>query len=534
WLSAGSLALGQDARAYLAVQALLVASIPFALAAIVFRAVPSSRRRALAVLVALLGGAAVASFVADRGQGFQTEGFGVLPAAVPALLLAWSQSHGTRWWGAWVAASAFAVAILLKEPFLLTGVAAMGWLVRSRRDVIWMSKVVALAGTMSLALLVGTGTAGDYFGVYLPEILQGRLSGQILYHDYRIDRFVQIPTPAALRSVDLARLFRDVFPQTPFRTLGLALAALVACRAWWFDRRRFRWRLTASAAVVTAVVLGQKSFEMRQVVVLIEQLGRAVPWGDPVFIWKVVDLTAPAAAGLVCLAALARARQWGLAAEIVRAVAVLYLATLAASLGGDSPAHHVLFAAPVYLAVIADASIRWGRREGGRPGTVLVAAIVLAFAAGTVGGRYDYVLLRTAQAALQQEQHRWRERAARLDDVLVACGEERYALADHRVQELQALTRHSPVQLTYGMQRAYDDRQHGGLPNRRANLVFHVKMARDLDQTRVFVFGSGTGRIVTLPGVEDRLRHNNADVPDCARPLLPIAGLELSFQRLKR
>jgi len=533
WLSALSLAVGEDERLYLAIQALLVVILPLVLCWVVLRTEPSSRRRFISAALAFLGGAAVASFVADRSQGFQTEGFGVLPAAVPALVLAWSQRRGFRVWSVWLAGPALAIAVLLKEPFLVAGIAALGWLAQSRRDVFWITQVVAVAGGIGLATLFATGTAGDYFGIYLPEILNGRLFDNLVYHDYRIDQFVQIPTSGALRGVELARLFLDVYPKTPFRLLGVALTLLVLGRPWWFNRSRWYWRLAATAAILSLFLLAQKSFEMRQVVVLIGQMGKTLPWRDQFLLGKIIELGIVATVGLFSFAALSWMRQWRWVGEVIRTLAVLYVATLTASLAGDSPAHHFLFPVPVYLAVIADASIRWSRQESGRMGTVLVAITILCLAAGTVGSRYDYDRLRVEQAAYVRELAGWHASAMQLDVLLDACGEDRYVLADHRVQLLQALTGHSPVQLTYGMARAFDDRQHRGYRARMAKPVFQAKMAQDLVKHRVVVFGSGPGRVLTVPGIEDGLRANDSIVPDCARPFLPIDGLAVTFQQIE-
>lgn len=532
WLSALSLAAGGDARLYLAAQAALLVCVPPALSAVVLRgAGAGSNRRAAAALLVLLWGAALASFAADRGQGFQTEGFAVLPAAVPALVLVWSRDGVPGQRGTWLSGAALAIAMLLKEPFLLSAVAALAWAAAPRRDLLWAVRVVALAGLLALLFLLATGAAGGYLGTYLPEIMKGRLYDNLVYHDYRIDAFVQVPTPLWVRGLDTARLVRDVVPATPFAPLGVATALLIAGRPLWSGRSRWWWRLAAAAGVVALAACAQKGYDLRQVSVLIDQLGRPLPWGDPFFRWKLLEVAALGAAGAAALATLARARQWGPLAEAARALAVLYLATLVTGLAGDHPAHHALFALPVYLAAVADGLTRWGRGEGGRPATALVAAAAVLLVAGAASSRYDHGRLRAEQAALVAEQRLARAGAERLDALLTACGEARYVLADHRAQVLQALTRHSPVQLTYGMQRAHDDPGHLGFRSRPANPAFRAKMARDLASTRVIVFAAGTGRVLTVPGVEELLAHRGTAPPGCARPFLPVPGLVVDFQR---
>jgi hypothetical protein len=156
-----------------------------------------------------------------------------------------------------------------------------------------------------------------------------------------------------------------------------------------------------------------------------------IPWEDSFFQMKVLQLAALVTVGAV-VGAFMRNKE-----KTFLVLAALYIATLTAGIGSFT-LPHLLFALPIWIALIL-----YGLREeiGERWVIVNIGIIPLVF----------QFIHATAYTEERLQEPIFKEQAALIDGVLEKCGIERYMIADPALAEIAAFTKHSPWEISYGM-----------------------------------------------------------------------------------
>jgi hypothetical protein len=537
-VAALSLAVSGGNLLYTSVQLLLVGLLGPVLAVFCYVILDRTDRRVrwLVAALALLLGISLGVQAVHRTAGYQTEGFGLLFASVPALCLAVSRGRRGNLGLDLLAGLTLGIAAMFKEPFAPSAVLAMLLFLRSREDLIRLVRIGLVAGLVCLGILVLSRSLTTYLTIDLPEMLSGRSVGTILYTNYQTRLRYFIPTPLWVNSLNAERVLTDL--ASPWSAACLPLF-FFTCMGFWAPLRakdvRFRAFITSFVILGTAFFCLHYLFIIHQIVSGLESYGAAVPWDDPLLdqLFLIAGLSAAAVLLVLVLAPLLWRVSWKVGVFSVIAVAGLMLASMLVTYGGDygiAP-WYVFFAFPPLLALAVYSLTRAALQE-----RYLILAILgtLIVVHPFLPGQFDY--RRFAQSFLPQIQRveQLRPSALALDTLLSQCHDDRYLFGNYGPYDfgpLVAETRHSPYQIAYGMTRAV-----GGLGRefsvQGANPYFASKLADDLQHTRVIVLASGSTLATIPPTIAQAIQAQfTATPPPCAKTRVPIDGLQLYFRR---
>ncbi len=536
WISAASLKIGGDSRFYLLLQSILIGAIPILLlwfALRISRSLDRGQRRLVAAF-GLLSGACFASFIIDRTLGFQTEGFAVLAASVPAIIVVlYGDAKRMPLRCMTLAAICFAFSLLLKEPFLLSGVAAMVMVSRSKKDWVRIGCILAIAACCFMLALGLSHSLSDYFGMYLPEMMSQRPSSGLTYHDYRIDRIVSIPTLLLLRGLPNFRLLLNAFGPPTYWLLGFAIMILLLLRRRKTSRNT-HWidGLFGALLLGSTIVLMNESFLMMQVLKMLEIAGRAVPVHNSYFLLKCFELVGLVGLSMLSILWLIRQADYSVPFGCMKTIAALYIATLAVGIGGDYPAHHFVFAVPLYIAIVVDAMYSWSQLKlWSIVHRIAIGGILVLLMLQTVVPRYDYPKLQSTQRKELAAFRTMANSAMSLDEMMTACKFDRYFVGDDSLPAIEGFTTHSPYQLPYGMVRALGDSPTSiNNPLRIPNRVLAAKLSHDIYETPFIILGSDTRGQLAFDGLDTLLKTKfNGKPPQCAERFVPLPAIEVHW-----
>lgn len=545
-------------------QLVLLAMVPVALAWCSAMAVGRERpsHRWLVTTSTLLLGLAVANETLFRSGGYLAEGFGLLFATIPALAIA-GQSNTTRKLGREaIAGVSLGIAVMFMEPFGLSGLLGMAVVCRCRADYWRVIRILGIAGMTVFAILVLSGTVGDYVSLYLPEMLGGRTTSAIMFPHYGLRFYYVIDAPLWVRSLNIVKLFSTLASPA---TSVLLTVFFGACIGLWPVLRTSRYGgfafIVSGVLLAASVIAARAGFVIYEFVTAVQQMGKVVPWGHPL----VVKTVATAAGGPAAVAAAVTVfwrrsvavRQ--VSPQAVLMVAALILLTMLVAMGGgDYRAPYLIFTFPPLMGIamfVITSLVRQGRHRW-----VAVLATLLIANAAAPGNLQAHLhditrvdpITRTAIQA-----------APAIDALLTDCQESRYIMAALELRSLGAATKHSPYQIDYGVARAF-----GGFSQTAAssapNPYLAEKFRRDLHKANVIVAfadddltatpkpviweidstdaaslvvpmdaapaTSPTSRILA-PIAEVLKKEFTTDPPPCARSQLPIPGLQVYFRR---
>lgn len=182
-LSVLSLVATGDDRGALLLQVGVLIALPALLAVFAWhelRARADSVHRRTVIAIATLVGMLLALVVEERCGGFQTESFGAFFASL-YLLHVMVRPNASAKSAIAVNAGLLLATVGLKEPFLLTMLAGLLLVVRDTkhfREVFLIPLVVAIA--CGAAVLGTLGYLGPYLTIYLPAMLDARISADVL------------------------------------------------------------------------------------------------------------------------------------------------------------------------------------------------------------------------------------------------------------------------------------------------------------------------------------------------------------------
>ncbi len=460
---------------------------------------PGWRQKAIAAALGLLLGVQLALYLEQRANPAQTEIFGSFFGAVYVLHVLWTRASG-RPRAVLINAALLLATVGLKEPFLLTTFAAVLLVVEHPRDLVRAFllplTIAGVAGLLGLALL---GAARDYFAIYLPAMLQQRVTANPV-------------EPFYVRSFAVAKILYNVTVAYTAPGFGVLLAVLWLTVAF-VKRPGGSVRDLAAGVGLAGAGYFLLSFTWVMAVFLYAVMLFHVEWDVPFFATKLAEYLGLAAV-LALLLFTQRKRRMGAATL----VAMASLLPVAAAVGVAGYANqHWAFAGPYYFALLL-LFIR--HVSGPQPSRILVGigaclTLVTVFAYRPSLDHVQYV-----RGRLDYNRERQQEAVRRLDGLLDACGVDRYVSSTSVFQRL-AFARHSPLGPIFD-------------PN------FHTYLKPDHPLLQASVAAiQRDGRVAVVPAgaafeapFAQALAPFTKDVPACARPFLPIAGIDVWFRDL--
>jgi len=537
WLGALSLLTTGGDSLYRVLQVIGLVSIPVALALFTIQ---SNRgyplvARLITGGVAFLFGAALATYAVTRSIGAQTEGFGIVPATFALLLFAWNPvAPRARHFRIVAIALCVCLAVLTKEPFAVALLAGFLLLATSKHDWSDALRAVGLGALLWLLFLITSGVAHGYFAVYLPEMFSGRVTQNVLYHNYASGQMFVVHSPIWTRGFNFFQLFLDmwhpsypVVPLFPFLALALGVLFLAHPASIGGDDRRWRWFALGVVTMALATLTCTRAFDLGQVL----EFSKFKLPTDPFFMRVYVFTSLAALSCIVSFSVLVR-YALGTAQRVAFTSAALYLAMLAVATGGDFEPQHFLFAVPVCIALFASLVRRASLHstEGFTMALLAIVGGILILNSHVVGQRYNWPAMETAQAEARSGRAEMLPKARQLDALLTACGDARYFFTGDSIGQLPTLTFHSPYQLQYGLLRA-DSQRNLYFTDGQPNPYFHAKLVHDFAETQILVLDAQSAADFPYPDLRQQyLTSFSSDPPACAGPYLPIPGVPVFFR----
>lgn len=507
-LAALSLKLGEGNLIYNVVGIALLGLLSPVLGCFSYFAARDHPDRWMRAGLSVLLGLAAAGYTLRWTSDFQAEGFGLLFAVLPSLMI----GRGLRWDVA--AGVSLGLAVMVKEPFGVAGTISMLVFCHDRRVV----RVLAVAAATCLSVLVFARAIVPYFTIYLPEMFTGRSIASTVYTHYGLDRRFMAPHPLWLRSFNAYRIFTGF--GTPVANVGLGLFFFTACCVF-VNSTRLRLILYASALLGVSLLASHTFDVTEQLVALIHLQGQSVPWGDPIMVRLLAQMVIPP---LIVVGMAWRLRpQWSFHKRFLCVLAALFITSALVDYGGGNYDHrYLVFALPFLLAVSVACIIRVKT-----PYLLAVGGFLVLNS--FIPGRYTFDMPAKSKRPAIQESLRARTMAEKLDALLADCQFERYFAALDTLS-LQAYTKHSPYDLNHEIDRAL-----GGIAvtasTQAANAYFANKVGNDLERTPVVVLPSHAD-VESLPStVRSTVQKMTTSPPPCARPYLPITGLTIFFRK---
>ena len=522
WLSELSLIISNNDFPYRLLQAVLLLSIPLILTGACVLFLKSHPYRKIACAATFLFGAAMASFIVDRTQGYQTEGFAVVPVIVCSMIPAFYSNRKIPIQWLLVSAACLTAAILLKEPFAISIVAASLLLIRTRRDVKNIASIALIGAFLWIGVLILTGVWQAYWSVYLPEMFAGRVVPFVQYHDYGTDTFYIIKASTFARGMNIVVMFKNVFA-TPFFLSAVAVTVLFVCQHWQVSKKEasFLSLFFGSLAVISGVAALNLLFVFHQMISLLH----SVPLQSGFFLWKVVECTGLLAITIVTLWTMIRRRKKNIALKIIVCFCTLYLMMFSIGIGGDFTGKHFVFAVPAVIAAYIALLRSMGEKPGSTAAIPVCIVILLLIVQAVLPHRYDMQTLAADRAIINKGQAESFSIGPRVDALLDACGLDRYL----QVGDLPYWTIHSPDQLTYGIIRAA--KQTNDFYQTPANEYLKQKLDHDWAEMKVaFVRHDLTENLLFM--YKEKIASFIAEPPECAKPFLPIPRVQTLFRQL--
>ncbi len=377
------------------------------------------KRGSTDVLLALMVGLTITLYNATIGGDWQTEFYGAFCGLLYVAAIERYQRHtSTSTMGAtMLACFTFSIALLLKEPFLITLTAAALLLLNNRREWfrLWLLPVFSACATYAAAL-TSLGAFSSYVGIYL----QGMLGNYILRGG---------TGPVWARGIAAwERIWTNVLDFNgafPFLILFLVLLAIPRPAV----KRESRFRL-GIVITILGVLLTGRSFSPVP-----------LPWHVDLMPSLVVF-----AIGIGVIIASLPPRRWLKAiGPLVRPLLAVYLTFTAIGLGSDFHGQYFALAIPVYgaffLTMLARLSDRDAKeRQRLTAGLTVLCSLLIIGSAPFVPPSST---LGKETQLLQTTEQRDRDAAEALDRILVYCNVDRYYFFHER--GYMPYAEHSPL-----------------------------------------------------------------------------------------
>lgn len=378
----------------------------------------------LVVSAALLLGMLLSLYAEYRAGALQTELFGGMFGALYALLIIWRQEQWS-WRETGLAAFLLLISIGMKEPFLLSTMAAALLLIRRRLLFLPVFLLpLGIAMVMGTFLLMTLGMWEGYISIYLPTMLHYRIAS---------------PDPLLMRGLLTTRIFYNL---TLFNTVDPLLGYLLLLLFLSFPLLTSKETSSRFSIFTVPALLLLTAFFLDQIAVF-TVLSLPIASGvipPPPAVLRSAGLYG---IGLFLVLLPLFSAQYLLARKILpgvfHALVVLYLASLSVGIGGNYNHYHFVFALPLYVGLVLIFLRHAAFSEKSSAFSFLVITLTLL-----TGARYHadgrhlmwlqngQRLAPTAQAAVTEK----------LDSLLDQCNISRYFMFDGHARFV--FTKHSP------------------------------------------------------------------------------------------
>lgn len=454
-------------------------------------------RRMLVTALAVVLGIFLSLYLEERAGGIQTESFGSFASLLYMLCFLRFGDRLQR--GRIVLLSVLLLLTIgLKEPFLLAILSCVLLLVSSRKQfLLGLLLPLGIAAGAGLLILLLTGWLMPYFTVYIPSMLGGRVSANLL-------------EPLWLRGFMMGRVFSNLTTYYTAPLLGYTLASLWVLVPVMRTRELspLKTGLTAVTSLVSYYIMTFGSLFVIRTLAIgqgMEVRPDFIPVSD--FLFGLLFL------GWVgLLYAMVRSK---LLTELALSIGALYLSTLAISLSIFAN-NHFAFGVPMYLA-LSLLFIRYAASESrafllsGSIGLIIIAGIFL------YTPREEHLkLLRERMGYTATES---RPYADKVDAMLESCKVDRY-YGFSTFQRL-AFAKHSPIGPLFHMHFF----QYIGLDHPLYNKTI-ANIGEIAPIVIVYKDGwfEGFNGSVLAPVF-------TKDPPECAKQFLPLPDTEVFFRK---
>ncbi|MFA7681407.1 MAG: hypothetical protein WCX61_00045 [Candidatus Peribacteraceae bacterium] len=442
---------------------------------------------------AFLIGISLSLFLQRWTVAVQTEVFGAFFACLYLLHVAWTPS--TAWRSTLLRAVLLAGAIGMKEPFVFATVAGTLLIVRDRKE-FWRAFVLPLllAIIIGLCSLVVLGFAKGYFTLYLPAMLQDRLSN---------DPFA----PWYVRIFSVRKVIYNNMTAYDAWGFGLIMIVLWIFFPLWKERRS---DLLGLFLIVCGSVTGYFFLHLTWKLLTFFQVAQQVNLDDfASFISLKIAQYFAFTSWLAFVLYLQHKRNF--AAHTLIAMFALLPLCLIVEIGGMRDLYWA-FTVPLYFALVL-VFLRYAATEkfmvfGGILG-VLAALTVLLY---HPHWNQEYI-----HRQLLYGVNRNADVVRRFDGMLDDCGFERYAAMDAILK--LAFATHSPIGPVFNP----SDHKYLGEDHQ----LFQETFQNIADEARVIVVPT---HAIPYWHYVSLVPAFYADPPDCAKPYLPLEDLNVYFR----
>jgi hypothetical protein len=401
-------------------------------------------------------------YIVIASQGYNTEAFSALPIALGLF------SYREKQWI--VPSFCWGLLFLLKEPFIVTYTFA---LVLIRRD-ISIFKIVLTGISSSLIVLSLSGNLLNYFEIYLPEMLGGRVN-DVLRYPFPDGSVHLISSNSLVRALYFRKLAEELL-----KNWGLGLSLLI------FAHNFVSLNIFSVLFLLTGINL---AFALHQITSFVGH----IPWRSTFFLHKLAE----ASLLITVSASLIKTR------KVMLLVFAVLLVNFTAGLGGFFQQHFV-FAVPIWIFLYMKFE------HSSKSGAKFLVCLALSAACFALPGLHTLHLNGSSNG---------QAKALLVDQLLDACGYDRYMIYDQTNEDITGYTLHSPWQLPWGISRSFDDSNTG----RKRSEKLHSILQEAWDKTEVYI--SNTGAPQTF----------FPEYPDCAKPFEARAknfGITIYFKKV--
>jgi len=547
---------------YMYLQLALLALLAPALSLFTYRVTKNK----VAAACALLLGMTVAYELVARTAAYLPEGFGA-PIVIFALLLF---LYPNRWFlcrtiGAGIL---LGIAAMVKEPFVASFVLGALLFCRSKRDILQLALCLGVGGAVALLLLAVSGNIEGYFLLYLPEMFSGRTMNSVQFPSINLGVYYIIPAPLLLRTLNAFSLFTMM--AVPLQSVLFSLFFFTCIAIYAPLRTEFNKKTIFLSAILifTVLFVAHIGYSLYGLIAALQLSTETVHLEDLGSMRTLILAITPILMGAAQLLAL-------LVLPIGIALLVLFgqymkknessyrtlffvCATLAGffstaalvAFGGDYIGQYLGFAFPPLISLAI-----YCLREGVERKLFLIVSalscllIVHAFIPGKTNA---HLLPYDSWEEVEPEV----KKAEAIDDLLDACGVERYFLA-RSVQYYYAFTRHSPYQIFWGHRRSLGPAWSDVSERQTPNSYLAEKFMSDLQEAKIILMEpvddpsvtqvkASSGKLypdstqtetaksrLPEPIISTLLSEFSLSPPRCAVGKVPIDGVKIFFRRME-
>lgn len=500
-VSALSYAVTDSMRLGHLIQGLVIALLPLTMLLPIFlmQKQQNTSSRLFGFLMALAFIGSMTMYVAFSSGEFQTESFGVLFACAytgTALMLRDRQSRLLTI----IAGIFFFGCILFKEPFLISAIAAGLLLSRSIKDVVRIVIIPCCIGLVLLGLtFLFMGALDSYLTTYLPFMMG--------------ERTKRFGSPYS-RAMMIEGAIVDMMYFSPALCLSITLLWL-----WTLTTRmEVRWNSPRTVFAGIAFLLGlvMLNYGLQSV--------RLFSWAQRIWTmrqsppWILVGLITACGSGYALYQLTGKHPRMIIRTAI--ALFGIFAVGYVTGLSGEFLGHHMIFAVPIYMALmLIFIETSFASESFYSPSSLLLGALLIIAVF-----MHDVTEYTKKLPAMMTEQANDRALATYIDTVMDACKLERYLIFGEMGSNVFGYTKHSPSGPIFF--------QHSLI---RVFPPFTMAYVHQLSSAEMLVTWIGSTRGESIPGITAYVHHDFSAAPRACAPITqdPKGRVQLLFRTKK-